>query len=212
MFKRIFDFSLSLLALVVLFPLMTFIAILVFFKLGQPIFFTQERPGKDTKLFKMIKFRTMTDLTDKTGKPLADSERITPFGRLLRRTSLDELPELVNILKGDMSFVGPRPLLQRYLAFYTPEESTRHRVRPGLTGLAQISGRNAISWEEKLKLDVDYVKNMSFILDLKILLKTFGKVLFREDILDLAPQGPLDEYRSSIVIRDSHEDTTDRPN
>ena len=181
--KRILDFALSLVALIVLSPVLLIVAILVRVKLGSPVIFKQQRPGKNEKIFTLYKFRTMTDKKDENGNLLPDSERLTKFGKLLRSTSLDELPELVNILKGDMAIVGPRPLLVEYLPYYTEEEKHRHDVRPGLTGLAQVNGRNSISWEEKFKYDVQYVKKITFLGDLKIILKTVKKTVKREDIL-----------------------------
>lgn len=180
--KRLLDFTLSLLALILLSPVMLIIAILVRIKLGTPVIFKQQRPGKNEKIFTLYKFRTMTDKKDENGNLLLDSERLTKFGKLLRSTSLDELPELVNILKGDMAIVGPRPLLVEYLPYYTEEEKHRHDVRPGLTGLAQVNGRNSISWEEKFKDDLKYVNKITFIGDTKIILKTVGKVFKREGI------------------------------
>ena len=190
MLKRLFDIFASALGLIILSPVIAIVAWQVKKKLGSPVLFRQVRPGLNGKPFEMVKFRTMLDAYDEQGNPLPDSERLTDFGRLLRKTSLDELPELWNILKGDMSVVGPRPLLTRYLPYYTEEESKRHNVRPGLTGLAQISGRNAITWEDKLALDVDYVNKKSFLFDLKIILQTVQKVFQGSDILEAAPQGP----------------------
>lgn len=166
--KRILDFILSLIALIVLSPVLLVVAILVRIKLGSPIIFKQQRPGKDEKIFTLYKFRTMTDKKDENGNLLPDSERLTKFGKVLRSTSLDELPELVNILKGDMSIVGPRPLLIRDMLFMTDEQRKRHTVRQGLTGLAQINGRNNINWEEKLEYDLQYIKNITFVGDVKI--------------------------------------------
>lgn len=180
--KRLFDLTAALFGLMLLAPIILILAILIRQKLGSPVFFTQARPGLYGKPFKMIKFRTMTDARDTDGSLLPDSVRLTAFGRFLRSTSLDELPELCNVLKGDMSLVGPRPLLMEYLPRYTPEQARRHEVRPGITGWAQINGRNAISWEEKFKLDVWYVDNQSFWLDLKILVLTIKKVFVREGI------------------------------
>lgn len=180
--KRLLDFILSLLAIIVLSPIMLITVILVKIKLGSPVIFTQERPGKDEKIFKMYKFRSMTNETDENGDLLPDEIRLTKFGKLLRSTSLDELPELFNILKGDMSIVGPRPLLVKYLPRYNEHQKHRHDVRPGFTGYAQVHGRNAISWEEKFDLDVYYTKYISFLLDVKIILKTVKVVLFREGI------------------------------
>ena len=180
--KRVLDFILSLLALIVLSLPMLIIYILVRIKLGKPAIFKQERPGKDEKIFTLYKFRTMTDEKDEHGNLLPDEKRLTRFGKILRSTSLDELPELINIIKGDMSIVGPRPLLVEYLEYYTEEEKHRHDVRPGLTGLAQISGRNTISWEEKFKDDIEYVHNVTMMNDVKIILKTVVKVFKREGI------------------------------
>ena len=180
--KRILDFTLSLLALIVLSPLMLIIYILVRIKLGKPAIFKQKRPGKDEKIFTLYKFRTMTDEKDEKGILLPDEKRLTKFGKFLRSTSLDELPELINIIKGDMAIVGPRPLLVEYLDYYTDEEKHRHDVRPGLTGLAQVSGRNTITWEEKFKQDNKYIKNITLINDIKIIIKTIGKVFKRDGI------------------------------
>ena len=180
--KRPMDFILALIALIVLFPLLIIIAILVKINLGSPVIFKQQRPGLNEKIFTLYKFRTMADIRDKNGKLLPDNQRLTRFGKFLRSTSLDELPELYNILKGDMSFVGPRPLLVEYLPLYNQLQRRRHEVKPGLTGLAQVNGRNAISWDQKFELDVEYVDNVSFIGDLKIIILTFKKVLTREGI------------------------------
>lgn len=180
--KRILDLTLSLMALIVLMPLMIIIGILVRINLGSPIIFKQKRPGKNEKIFTLYKFRTMTDKRDIDGNLLQDEYRLTKFGKFLRSTSLDELPELINIIKGDMAIVGPRPLLVEYLPYYTEEEKHRHDVRPGLTGLAQVNGRNEISWEEKLKYDTEYIKEISFYSDLKIIFKTIKKTIKRKDI------------------------------
>lgn len=180
--KRTLDLILSLMALILLMPLMIIIGILVRINLGSPIIFKQKRPGKNEKIFTLYKFRTMTDKRDIDGNLLPDEYRLTKFGKFLRSTSLDELPELINIIKGDMAIVGPRPLLVEYLPYYTEEEKHRHDVRPGLTGLAQVNGRNAISWEEKLKYDTEYIKEISFYSDLKIIFKTIKKTIKREDI------------------------------
>lgn len=180
--KRVVDLSAALLGLIFLTPVIISLAIFIRLKLGFPILFIQTRPGLDSKPFHMIKFRTMTDARDVHGNLLPDSVRLTSFGRFLRTTSLDELPELFNVLKGDMSLVGPRPLLMEYLPLYSSEQARRHDVRPGITGWAQINGRNAISWEEKFKLDIWYVENQSFWLDLKILLITIKKVFIRDGI------------------------------
>jgi lipopolysaccharide/colanic/teichoic acid biosynthesis glycosyltransferase len=180
--KRIFDLIVSLLALLILLPVIIITAILVRLKLGSPILFTQDRPGLHGKVFKMMKFRSMLDATDKQGNLLPDDERMTKFGAILRSTSLDELPGLFNVIKGDMSLVGPRPLLVQYLPLYSTEQARRHNVRPGITGWAQVNGRNAIGWEDKFKLDAWYVDNQSFWLDFKILLLTVKKVFVREGI------------------------------
>lgn len=180
--KRFIDLLASFLGIIVLFPVLVLISILVVVFHGRPILFSQIRPGLHGKLFKMYKLRTMRDALDAKGNPLPDSERLTKFGAFLRSTSLDELPGLWNVLKGDMSLVGPRPLLVEYLELYSPEQARRHNVRPGITGWAQVNGRNAISWEDKFKLDVWYVDNQSFWLDMKILLLTVKKVFVREGI------------------------------
>jgi len=180
--KRLFDLILSLFMLILLSPVMLIIALLVRVRLGKPVLFSQERPGRHGRLFRLYKFRTMRDLFDAEGKPLPDEERLTPFGHFLRASSLDELPELINVLKGEMSLVGPRPLLVAYLDRYTPEQARRHEVLPGITGWAQVNGRNALSWEDKFRLDVWYVDNQSLWLDLKILFLTLWKAIKREGI------------------------------
>lgn len=180
--KRPMDFILSLMAIIVLSPVLIIVGVLVRVKLGSPVLFKQKRPGLNEKIFTMYKFRTMTDEKDENGELLPDSVRLTKFGRMLRSTSLDELPELFNILNGDMSIVGPRPLLERYLPYYTDTEKLRHTVRPGLSGLAQINGRNNLDWDSRLGLDVEYVQDITFFLDLNIILKTFFKAIKREDI------------------------------
>ncbi|MBF4434694.1 MULTISPECIES: sugar transferase [unclassified Vibrio] len=180
--KRIFDFLISLVVLIVLSPITVLVAWKIRSNLGSPVLFRQIRPGLNGQPFEMIKFRTMKDAVDANGNPLPDSERMTPFGDKLRNSSLDELPELWNVIKGEMSLVGPRPLLMQYLPLYSKEQARRHEVRPGVTGWAQINGRNAISWEEKFKLDVWYVDNHSFWLDLRILLLTVKKVFVKEGI------------------------------
>ena len=180
--KRLLDILACLIAFLLLGPLLLVVACLIRRRLGSPVFFRQVRPGRDGKPFEMVKFRTMLDTFDTAGNPLPDAQRMTPFGRLLRSTSLDELPELWNVLKGDMSLVGPRPLLMEYLPLYSPEQYRRHEVRPGVTGWAQITGRNALSWADKFKLDVWYVDNQSFWLDCKILFLTVKKVLVRDGI------------------------------
>jgi lipopolysaccharide/colanic/teichoic acid biosynthesis glycosyltransferase len=182
MLKRIYDIFAATFGLLLLSPVILIVACQARHKLGSPVFFRQTRPGKDGRPFQMVKFRTMLDATDKHGNPLPDDQRMTPFGAFLRSTSLDELPELWNVLKGDMSLVGPRPLLVEYLPLYSKEQYRRHEVRPGVTGWAQINGRNAISWEDKFRLDVWYVDNQSLWLDLKILFLTVKKVLIRDGI------------------------------
>lgn len=196
MVKRLFDLLAASIGLLLLSPVILIVAFQVRRKLGTPVLFRQTRPGLHGEPFEMVKFRTMRDAYDENGKPLPDSERITPFGRFLRSTSLDELPELWNVLKGDMSVVGPRPLLMEYMDYYTDEEMIRHTVRPGVTGLAQVSGRNALTWEQKLGLDVEYVQKQNLLFDLKIILTTIKKVFKREDILEAAPQGSLSSYRA----------------
>lgn len=180
--KHPMDFVLSLIAIILFSPIFLIIAVLVRIKLGSPVIFKQKRPGLDEKIFTLYKFRTMTNERDESGNLLSDEQRLTKFGSWLRSTSLDELPELFNILKGDMSFVGPRPLLVQYLLLYNEQQKRRHEVKPGLTGLAQVNGRNAISWEEKFNLDVKYVNNISFIEDWRIILLTVKNVLKREGI------------------------------
>lgn len=180
--KRILDVLLSGCALIVLSPVLLIVAVLVRIRLGSPVIFCQPRPGKDEKIFKMFKFRSMTDARDENGELLPDEIRLTKFGRTLRSTSLDELPELWNIFKGDMSIVGPRPQLVRDMVFMTPEQRLRHTVMPGLTGLAQVSGRNAISWEDKLATDLRYIRRITFLGDVKIVLLTVKKVFCRENI------------------------------
>ncbi len=180
--KRILDFIISLIALIVLSPVLLVVAILVRIKLGSPIIFKQQRPGKDEKIFTLYKFRTMTDKRDENGNLLSNDQRLTEFGDFLRKTSLDELPEIFLILTGKMSLIGPRPLHVEYLQYYNEEQRKRHNVRPGLTGWAQVNGRNSITWTEKFKLDVYYVENVSFLLDLKIIFLTIKQVICRKDI------------------------------
>ena len=182
MIKRLLDIIIASIALILLSPLYAFVAYKVKKNLGSPVLFRQVRPGLHGKPFEMIKFRTMKDAVDEQGNPLPDSERLTPFGQMLRSTSLDEMPELWNVIKGEMSIVGPRPLLMEYLPLYSPEQAKRHYVRPGMTGHAQVNGRNAIGWEEKFKLDTWYVENQSIWLDFKIMFKTVHKVLAKDDI------------------------------
>lgn len=182
-FKRLFDFLIALVALLVIWPVLLIVAIwLHFANKGAGAFFTQERPGRNGKIFKLFKFKSMTDERDENGELLPDEYRLTPVGRFVRATSIDELPQLINVLKGDMSLIGPRPLLVQYLPLYTPEQMRRHDVRPGITGWAQVNGRNAISWGDKFRLDVWYVDNLSLWLDVKIIFITIKKVLFRENI------------------------------
>lgn len=182
MLKRLFDIAVASAVLVILAPALLLVGCVVHLKLGSPVLFKQIRPGRDGRPFRMLKFRSMLDAKDAEGRPLPDRERLTSFGRLLRSTSLDELPELWNVLKGDMSLVGPRPLLTEYLPLYSPEQARRHEVRPGITGWAQVNGRNALSWDEKFALDVWYVDNRSLWLDVKILWMTVAKVVRRDGI------------------------------
>lgn len=209
-FKRFLDIVLSACALAVLSPVLLIVAILVRIKLGSPVIFCQMRPGKDEKIFKMYKFRSMNDTRDKNGRLLSDEERLTPFGEKLRATSLDELPELWNILKGDMSIVGPRPQLVLDMVFMTPEQRRRHTVRPGLTGWAQVNGRNAILWEDKLRHDLEYLDKLSFAEDLKIILLTVRCLFCREDVSaeGMATAEDLGDYllRVGIVDPDAYFD------
>ena len=196
--KRLLDCVLAALLLVLLSPVMGVLALLVRTKLGAPVIFHQERPGRDQRIFRLCKFRTMTDARDEKGELLSDSERLTPFGRRLRETSLDELPELWNVLKGDMALVGPRPLLVQYLPAYTARERHRHDVRPGITGLAQVNGRNYLPWDQRLALDVEYAERITFFGDLRIVAMTVWKVLRREDVASSTEEideGDLDEIR-----------------
>lgn len=181
-FKRLFDFSISLIALILLFPLLLIIAVLVRTKLGSPIIFKQDRPGLNEQIFTLYKFRTMTDKRDEQGQLLPDSDRLTKFSKFLRSASIDELPGLINIIKGDMSIVGPRPLLVEYLEIYNVEQKKRHLVRPGLTGYAQVNGRNTISWTDKFAKDIEYMEKITFLLDLKIILMTVIKVIKRDGV------------------------------
>lgn len=195
--KRILDILLSLIGILLLSWLYIILWILIRIKLGGPAIFTQERPGKNQRIFKLYKFRSMTNERDENGNLLPDEQRLTRFGKILRSTSLDELPEFFNILKGDMSFIGPRPLLVRYLPYYTEEENHRHDVRPGLTGLAQVNGRNALGWEQRFAYDLEYVRHCTLGMDLKIIGMTIGKVLKRSGTLSGADQtvADFDEYR-----------------
>lgn len=196
--KRILDKILSLLAIIILSPLLIIISILVLIFMGRPILFKQARPGYKNEIFNMIKFRTMTNKKDKNGNLLPDEQRLPKFGKFLRSTSLDELPELFNILFGKMSFIGPRPLLVKYLPYYTEEEHHRHDVRPGLTGWAQVNGRNNLNWDDRFKLDVEYVNNLTFMMDVKVIMKTINIVFKREGINQegQATMQSLVEYRS----------------
>lgn len=194
--KRLFDLLITIPALLLLWPVMLCIALVVRINLGSPILFRQTRPGLHGRPFEIIKFRTMRDAVGPDGKPLPDCDRLTPFGRFLRSTSMDELPELWNVLKGEMSLVGPRPLLMQYLDRYTPEQARRHELPPGITGWAQVHGRNAISWEEKFSLDVWYIDNQSVILDMKILWLTIGSVLNRENVCQPG-QATMEEFMGS---------------
>lgn len=197
--KRVLDFVFALLLLILLSPLLLVVTIwLHFANKGAGAFFTQERPGKDEKIFRLYKFKSMTDERDAEGYLLPDAERITRAGRFVRSTSIDELPQLWNVLKGDMSFIGPRPLLVRYLPYYTEREHRRHDVRPGITGLSQVSGRNNLKWDERLEMDVRYVEEICFILDIRIAIDTIKKVFGQENIvvvMDPTVNVPLDEYR-----------------
>lgn len=190
--KRPLDFMLSLIAIIILSPLLLIVAILVRIKLGKPVIFKQQRPGKNEKIFTLYKFRTMTDKKDENGNLLPDEQRLTKFGKALRSTSLDELPELINILKGDMAIVGPRPQLIKDMLFMTKEQRRRHEVRQGLTGLAQVNGRNNITWENKFDYDLLYIDNISFLTDCKIILQTVGKVFRREDTVREGTESDMD--------------------
>lgn len=203
MLKRFLDIVIASIALILLSPLYAFVAYKVKKNLGSPVLFRQVRPGLNGKPFEMIKFRTMKDAADAQGNPLPDSERLTPFGKMLRSSSLDEMPELWNVIKGDMSVVGPRPLLMEYLPLYNKEQAKRHNVRPGMTGHAQVNGRNAIGWEEKFKLDTWYVENQSTALDFKIMLKTVQKVIAKEDI---SAEGEATVTKFKGTKQDQHHD------
>lgn len=198
-FKRCFDFIGALLLIAVLSPLYVAVYFLVRLKMGYPAIFTQDRPGKDEKIFRLYKFRSMTSATDADGNLLPDAQRITKFGKFIRKTSLDELPQFFNILKGDMSFIGPRPLLARYLPYYTERERLRHSVRPGITGLAQISGRNKLGWDARLECDAKYAENITFSGDVKIALATVAKVLKQSDIVATPKENYLDIERKNRI-------------
>lgn len=193
--KRVLDFCCALAAICCLSPLLIVLTLVGAVKMHGNPFFTQQRPGKDEKIFRLIKFRSMTCEKDADGNLLPDEKRLTRYGKTLRSTSLDELPELFNILKGDMSVIGPRPLVPQYLPYYTEEERKRHSVRPGLSGWAQVNGRTSASWEQRFKYDVEYVNNVSFLFDVKIILETIKKVVKRADIVEAGSQGDFDEYR-----------------
>lgn len=197
-FKRLLDFCISLTALLCLSPVILLVTIwLHFANRGAGAFFFQERPGKDAKIFKIIKFKSMNDARDANGKLLPDKERLTKAGKFVRTTSIDELPQLINVLKGDMALIGPRPLLERYLPYYTDREKLRHTVRPGITGLAQVNGRNALDWDSKLELDAQYAENLSFLLDLKIFFKTIKKVIKHDGVIADKKENYLDIERQS---------------
>ena len=198
-FKRFFDFIVAFIAIICISPILLVVTIwLHFANKGAGAFFTQDRPGKGEKIFKVIKFKTMTDERDAYGNLLPDEQRITKVGKFVRSTSIDELPQLINVLKGDMSFIGPRPLLVKYLPYYTEEERLRHTVRPGISGWAQVNGRNTIGWDKKLAYDVEYVKNLSLMMDIKVLFKTIHNVLARTDVV-LQAIPDLDEYRKGMT-------------
>ena len=197
-FKRALDIFCSLMALLVFWWLYVIVAILVRVKLGSPVLFTQDRPGKDEKIFKLYKFRTMTDARDENGNLLPDDVRLTKFGKLLRSTSLDELPEVFNILKGDMSIIGPRPLLVKYLPLYNEEQKRRHEVRPGLSGYAQVNGRNNVSWEEKFRMDVEYVDHVTFIGDVKIILGTVLKAFVKREGINSETAATMEEFKGTV--------------
>lgn len=197
-FKRALDIFCSLMALLVFWWLYVIVAILVRVKLGSPVLFTQDRPGKDEKIFKLYKFRTMTDARDENGNLLPDDVRLTKFGKLLRSTSLDELPEVFNILKGDMSIIGPRPLLVKYLPLYNEEQKRRHEVHPGLSGYAQVNGRNSVSWEEKFRMDVEYVDHVTFVGDVKIILGTVLKAFVKRDGINSETAATMEEFKGTV--------------
>jgi lipopolysaccharide/colanic/teichoic acid biosynthesis glycosyltransferase len=205
-FKRWLDLASSFMAIILLAPVLILLMILIRIKLGGPVFFTQNRPGLGAKVFKMVKFRSMTNERDEKGELLPDQMRITTLGRFLRRTSLDELPELINVIRGDMSVIGPRPLLVKYLPFYTKREMKRHEVRPGITGWAQVNGRNLLNWDKRLELDAEYVETMSIGLDIKILLRTINDVLRQSDVLEVSSETvpDFDDYRKQTQSR-THE-------
>lgn len=199
-FKRPLDLICGLAAVIVFWWLYLLLAVLVRIKLGSPVLFTQERPGKDEKIFKLYKFRTMTDARDENGNLLPDEIRLTKFGKMLRATSLDELPEAFNIIKGEMSVIGPRPLLVEYLPRYNDEQKHRHDVRPGLSGLAQVNGRNSITWEEKFKYDVEYTKRITFWGDMKIIFQTIGKAFFRKEGISSATSDTMEDFLGTVEV------------
>ena len=204
-FKRVFDFAGAAVLILILSPLYLLCYFLIKKNMGSPAIFSQQRPGRDAKLFKIYKFRSMKNTVDADGNPLPDEERITPLGAFLRKTSLDELPQLFNVLKGDMSFIGPRPLLPQYLPYYTEREKLRHTIRPGITGLAQINGRNCTTWDKKLELDAQYVETLSFFGDVKIVLLTVKNVLCHKDVQPVSQEGYLDEIRRGAKKPDSRQ-------
>lgn len=206
-FKRIIDIMVSIIVMIAFCWLYVFVAILVRVKLGSPVLFVQERPGKNEEIFKMYKFRSMSDARDEKGNLLPDSARLTKFGKMLRRTSLDELPEIVNILKGDMSIIGPRPLLVSYLPYYTEREKHRHDVRPGLTGLAQVNGRNYLDWDTRFELDVQYVEKITFVGDIKIIFMTMKNILSHNDVAEYTyvTEGNMAEMRAIKKMKENSE-------
>ena len=201
-FKRFLDIICSLSFILCFWWLYILIAVLVRLKLGSPVIFRQKRPGLNRKIFTMYKFRSMTDAKDKDGNLLSDAERLPSFGKLLRATSLDEIPEFINVLKGEMSLIGPRPLLIQYLPYYTKEENKRHNVRPGITGWAQVNGRNAISWEEKFRYDIEYINNLTFFLDVKIIFLTIKKIIKKEDISDFKTENIEIDFDKSRKLKE----------
>lgn len=198
-FKRPLDLICGLLAVIVFCWLYAIIAVLVRVKLGTPVLFTQDRPGKDEKIFKLYKFRTMTDVRDKNGELLPDEVRLTSFGKMLRSTSLDELPEAFNIIKGDMSVIGPRPLLVKYLPYYSEEQHHRHDVRPGLSGYAQVHGRNTVDWDDKFRMDVEYTKHITFLGDMKIIFQTVGKAFFKQEGISSATSATMEDFTEYVL-------------
>lgn len=206
--KRLTDIIISLVALILLSPVFIYVALKVKRNLGSPVFFYQERPGRNGQLFKMIKFRSMKDAYDAQGVPLPDEERITPFGQKLRATTLDEMPQLINVLKGEMSIVGPRPQLTEFVEHYTPHQMRRHELKPGMTGLAQVSGRNNLSWEEKFDLDVQYVDSQSILLDFKIMFKTVHVMFKREGINAPGQSVGASRYSGSVTTKDSNSNSS----